>query len=394
MKQMWFLAVVLVAVGALGQVPVVQDLAWDCVKPAYVIVGDFNGDGWDDFAVACHSCNRVLVGLNPRATECRKPCPVGWPAPRVFTLADAPTALAWGLFGSGVGPYEKRIVAVTQYTPAWTSFRVTDTAAHLSALPLITAIHAIVGDFNGDGGLDVAVLDPVGLTIHFPVGGIRPISLKGPLTASQPTFLATADFDRDGDLDLVVASGTSLHFYENTCGGAFTHKLAFPVGVSLRGIAIADFDNDGRVDLATVDPAFGALVAIRNLGCWSFEATSRVKLNQGPVFVVPVDADRDGRVDFAVAEYSGNFVTIVRNLGAGRFGLERSIPVGRNPISIAVGDFDQNGIPDLVVALNGGGPDGVGPALQVIYNPLCTEDDCLDCAPCCNPGAPPARHSP
>jgi hypothetical protein len=391
---MGLLVASLVAVSALGQVPVVQDLAWDCVKPSYVIVGDVNGDGWDDFVVACHSCNMVLIGLNPTDKECKQPCPVEWPAPRALSLADAPTALAWGLFGSGVGPYEKRIVAVTQYTPGWASFRATDTSAGLSPLPLITAIHAIAGDFNGDGGLDVAVLDPVGLTIHFPVGGIRAISLKGPLTAGQPAFLATADFDRDGDLDLVVASGTSLHFYENTCGGAFTHKLALPVGVSLQGIAIADFDSDGRVDLATVDPAFGALVAIRNLGCWSFEASSRVKLDEEPVFVVPVDADRDGKTDFAVAEYGGNFVTIVRNLGGGRFRLERSVPVGEKPISVAVGDFDRNGVPDLVVALNGGGPGGVGPAIQVVYNPLCTLDDCADTAPCCIPGPPPARHGP
>ena len=394
MKRLCLLVASLVTVSALGQVPVVQDLAWDCVKPAYVIAGDFNGDGWDDFAVACHSCNMVLVGLNPRITECKGLCPVGWPAPRVITLADSPTALAWGLFGSGVGPYRKEIVAVTQFTPAWSVFDAMDTVGKLTTLRLITAVHVIVGDFNGDGGLDVAVLDPVGLAIHFPMGGIAPISLKGVMTAGQPTFLATADFDRDADLDLVVASGTSLHFYENTCGGTFAHRLAFPVAMSLRGIAVADFDNDGKVDLATVDPAFGALIAIRNFGCWSFEVTSRVKLNEGPVFIVPIDADRDGLVDFAVAEYSGDFVTMVRNLGGGRFRLERSISVGRKPISIAVGDFNRDGISDLVVALSGGGPNGVGPAIQVIYNPLCTPDDCTDKAPCCIPGVPLIRHGP
>lgn len=373
----------LVAVGAVAQGGVIQDLAWDCVKPAYVIAGDFNGDGVDDFAVACFSCSKVFIGLNPARKECQGPCPVPWPAPRTLALGDAPNALAWGLFGSGVGPYEKRIVAITQYTPAWASFRVTDTRASLTTLPLITAVHVITGDFNGDGALDVAVLDAVSLTIRFPMGEIAAISLKGHATASQPAFLATADFDRDGDLDLVVASDHDLHFFENTCSGAFVHKLAFRVAVSLRSIAITDFDNDGRVDLAVVDPAFGALIAIRNMGCWSFEATDRVKLDQEPVFVIPVDLNRDGRTDFAVAQYGGDVVSLVLNQGAGKFRLERSIPVGRDPISIAAGDFNRDGIPDLVVALHGGGPNGIGPAIQVIYNPLCTPDDCLDRAPCC-----------
>lgn len=390
MKRLRWLAAGLVAVSAVAQVGTIQNLAWDCVKPAYVIAGDFNGDGFDDFAVACHSCNMVVIGLNPTDGECREPCPVPWPAPKTLALSDAPNALAWGLFGSGVGPYERKIVAITQYTPAWALFKVTDTSVSLASLPLITAAHVITGDFNGDGSLDVAVLDPVGLTIHFPMGKIAAISLKGYATAGQPAFLAAADFDRDGDLDLVVASGTSLHFFENMCSGMFVHKLAFPVAVSLRSIAITDFDNDGRVDLAVVDPAFGGLIAIRNMGCWSFEVTARVKLDQEPVFVIPADLNRDGRMDFAVAQYGGDVVSLVLNHGSGKFRLERSIPVGRDPISIAAGDFNRDGIPDLVVALSGGGPNGVGPAIQVIYNPLCTPDDCTDTAPCCGgSGTPP-----
>jgi len=392
-RTLWF-AIGLVTLGAVAQVGTVQDLNWDCVKPAYVIAGDFNGDGFDDFAVACHSCNMIVIGLNPTDRECRKSCPVAWPAPKAFSLGDAPNALAWGLFGFGVGPYEKKIVAITQYTPAWTSFKVTDASASLTTLPLITAVHVITGDFNGDGALDVAVLDPVGLSVHFisgrPGTSIASINLRPHMIGGQPAFLAAADFDRDGDLDLVVSSGTSLHFFENTCSGKFAHKLELPVAVSLRAIAVVDFDNDGRVDLAVVDPAFGGLVAIRNMGCWSFEVTARVKLDQEPVFVIPVDLNRDGRADFAVAQYGGNVVSLVLNQGAGKFRLERSIPVGRDPISIAAGDFNRDGILDLVVALSGGGPNGVGPAIQVIYNPLCTPDDCTDTAPCCGgSGTPP-----
>jgi hypothetical protein len=113
----------------------------------------------------------------------------------------------------------------------------------------------------------------------------------------------------------------------------------------------------------------------------------RIKLDGEPVFIVPADFNRDGKVDLAVAEYSGDRVTLLVNLG-GKFGVERMIPVGKDPISLALGDFDRNGIPDLAVALFGGGPAGSGPAVQILYNPMCATDDCTKKAPGCGTGTP------
>lgn len=365
--------------------PVIQDLAWDCVLPVYVIAGDLDGNGWDDIALACHSCDSVLVGLNPGNVQ----CPVTWPMPKVFELRDSPIALAWGLFGRGVGPYHKQVVVVTQYMPAWSSFKVSGSSAAVSRLHAVTVSHVAVGDFDRNGSLDVAILDPLGFKVLFPQGGGGPIDLAGLVQAGEPAFLAPADFDRDGDLDLVISSGTSLLFYENDGAGVFTLKLTKPVGLALRAIAVADFDGDTDPDLAVVDPQFGALAILENLGCWDFRITARIKMDQGPVFVIPFDCDRDGDIDLAIAEFEGNTVLIAKNNGRGEFTVELLFQVRNNPIGLAVGDFDHNAIPDLVVALYGGGPTGNGPAAQIIYNPCCVVDDCTDTAPCCDQPAPP-----
>ncbi len=394
MKRIVWVGLLALATGmwALGQVPTVQDLDWACVKPVYIIAGDLNGDGWDDILVACHSCNGLQFGANPGTAVCPAEC-TKWPGPKTWTLADAPTALAWGLFGKSVGPYEKRVVVVTQYTPAWATFRVTDADIRLTSLDAVTLSHLIVGDFDGDGGLDGAVLDPLGLKILFPTGGILPISLAGLIPCcGQPAFLGAADFDRDGDLDIVVAAATSLLFFENQCRAKFVHRVTVPAGMALRSLTIADFDGDAKPDIAVTDPAFSAVAIVQNQGCWNFAVTSRLKLDGLPVFIVAFDANRDGRVDLAVAEFEENWVSILVNLGGGKFKVDRSIPVGKNPIGLAVGDFDRNGISDLAVALYGGGPTGTGPAVQVIYNPLCTNDDCTGKPPCCVAGKLPPRH--
>lgn len=389
------LALLTIGLGALvlAQVPVVQDLNWDCVRPVYIVAGDLNGDGWDDIAVACHSCNTIHVGLNPKATACPAPCPVAWPAPKKFSLGDSPTVLGSGLFyDKAKDAYEIKLVTATQYLPAWATFKVSDvTPPKLAPLSTVTATHLTLGDFDGDGVLDVAVLDSLGLKIVFPGSRIAPIDLTGLAQICHVAFLAPGDFDRDGDLDLVVASNNSLLFFENACLGKFAFKTSVVLGHMLRGIAILDYDQDGKPDLAIVDPAFSALTVVRNAGCWKFEVAQRVKLDGQPVFVVAADFDRDGKIDLAVAEYEANCVTILRNTGK-TFAVDRNISVGRNPISLAVGDFDRNGILDLAVALYGGGPSGTGPAVQVIYNPLCAPDDCSGKAPCCQPGEPKVRH--
>ena len=358
---------VLAAPGLVGMAHI-QDLNLECVTPVYIIADDFNRDAYPDLAVACHSCNSVLVIPNNGGEM--EPCKA-FDGSLAWRLDDSPVALASGHFiDSPVNPVNPpgwffpftsmfpNILVVTQYKPGLGRFcplGANSAPAFLALQPGIvgltplnqwfaTLTHLTVGDFNNDGALDVAVLD--GLTPQIGIySGSRPTpaaavppngSVNGgpvftqPIEANRAYFVATGDFDRDGLLDLVAAADGRLFFYRNTTdvttpGAAITFAPPAPtaanptpttdivLGTKVVGIAIADFNRDGYPDLAAVDPEFGALSIVLNRGCWKFELLQRIKKDGEPVFVVPLDCDRNGLIDLAVAERATNRVEIVLN---------------------------------------------------------------------------------
>src|SRR5713101_6804915 len=133
-----------------------------------------------------------------------------------------------------------------------------------------------------------------------------------PGTASRA--VAAADFDRDGDVDLVLvrASG-GLVLLDNLRGGRFAEREAgLPKTGSFLAVAAADTNADGRPDLV-----------------WTTETTAFVALNRGDGTFLPAreiaaggepllfDFDNDGALDLFLASHKAS--SLWRNDGAGAF---------------------------------------------------------------------------
>lgn len=136
-----------------------------------------------------------------------------------------------------------------------------------------------MGDYDGDGLLDIVVtnfeLETYGLYHNLGSGAF--VDNRGPAGLAEPTLLflgfgvAFADFDQDGDLDLVFANGHindnagefrpgSLYrqrnqVFENLANGKFREDKATGMDVvrASRGLACGDLDGDGDLDVAIVD---------------------------------------------------------------------------------------------------------------------------------------------
>ena len=116
-----------------------------------------------------------------------------------------------------------------------------------------------VGDFNGDGNLDILIVCGNTNTIVLLTGnGDRTFNYNAFTTTDAPYFVAVGDFNNDGKLDFAAALVTSSYvgyiqiFYGNG-DATFTAGATIPLPGTLFNFSdrlmAADLNQDGRIDL-------------------------------------------------------------------------------------------------------------------------------------------------
>jgi large repetitive protein len=213
-----------------------------------------------------------------------------------------------------------------------------------------------VGNFNGDGDLDVALTlagtDSVSISMGNGDGTFQAATTIGLPSGSAPGAIVAGDFLGNGLTDLAVAdTGTnSVSILLNNGDGTFQVLPPIAVGQDPLSIAAGDFENDGRLDLAVADNESGDVVILSNQGGGNFQALPPIELPAGAMpSSVAVGNFGTGNLDLAVADQLQNVVDILQGHGDGTFSLTSSLPVGANPYSIVAGDFG-NGHLDLATA--------------------------------------------
>jgi len=211
-----------------------------------------------------------------------------------------------------------------------------------------------VGDFNGDGKLDLAVVDEGGCKVWILLGdGTGNFTLAStPSVGLEPTSVAVGDFNGDGKLDLAVANAgdntVSVLLGDGT--GNFTLASSPAVGSGPYSVAVGDFNGDGKLDLAVANWDSNTVSILLGDGTGNFSLASSPATGSLPAYVAVGDFNGDGKLDLAVANYWGNTVSILLGDGEGNFTLVSSPAVGDEPRSLAVGDFNGDGKLDLAVA--------------------------------------------
>ena len=283
--------------------------------PVAVAAGDFNGDGRVDLAV-------VNQGLNTQGLS---------------TVSV--------LLGNGDGTFQPSVDFATGAQP--------------------TAI--AVGDFNGDGKLDLAVANQGDNTVSILLG-------KGDgtfqthvdfATGAKPTAIAARDFNGDAKLDLAVVNqdGNSVSILLGKPDGTFQTHVDFAVGTKPAAIAVADFNGDSKLDLAVANQTDNTVSILLGKGDGTFSAKTDFATGNAPAGLAAADFNLDSRLDLVVANQNSSTVSILLGNGDGSFGTRLEVATGSGPSSVIAVDLNGDTRPDLAIT------DQSANAVSVILNP-------------------------
>lgn len=230
-----------------------------------------------------------------------------------------------------------------------------------------------VGDFNGDGNLDLVIANTgtpfLTILLGDGKGGFRPSAHSPFKTPSEPHVhgVAVGDFDGDGKLDVVTDSWGNnqiLMFAGDGKGNLILPGETFDVGKRpYERLRTADFDKDGKMDVVTTDLDQNAVTILLGDGHGGFREASGSPFAVGaaPWAVAIDDVNKDGNLDLVVIPYVPDVkdpkqvgMTVLLGDGKGGFRTMRGSPFSLTgcggPQLVAVGDFNDDGLRDVVVS--------------------------------------------
>ncbi len=307
--------------------------------PAPMAVGDFNGDGKPDIAVANENSNTVSVLLgNSDGT---------FQSAHSLVVGTDPESLAVGDF-NGDG---KPDIAVANASSNTVSVLLGNGDGTFQSAQSLNVGNRPVGltaaDFNGDRKPDLVLTNALDNTVSVLLGngdGTFRIT-QYPTGGIYPSSVVVGDFNGDGKADLADNGGVLLGNGNGTFQSASGTYFGFGDAESL---AIADFNGDGKPDLLATYSNYYANLLLGN-GDGQFQSTDYFRTGSS---VAIADFNGDGKPDVAAADAGDNYVDLMMGDGAGGFQSSQrfAFDPGTFPFRVTVGDFNGDGKPDLAVA--------------------------------------------
>lgn len=321
---------------------------------ASVAVGDFNGDGKVDWVATTNNpvdSATVALGLGDGTFQMA----------RIFISANAPAYFAFADF-NGDGKLD---AAVTNSPDNDISILLGNGDGTFQApvnMPFSGSPGGVVtGDFNNDGKQDFAVRNGFGnpSTVDVYLGN-GDGTFQAPKASSTGdvfgSLIAAGDFNGDGKLDLAVSNrdgaSPTIAILLGNGDGTFGTPIITPTGGgNLQWLAAADFNRDGHLDLITTDNTNGDVAIFLGNGDGTFKTPIVLARKYANIAAVG-DFNNDGNPDFVVTSGDG-FAYVYLGNGDGTFGAPTTVTLGTplifGPTWVAVGDFNLDGKLDFVV---------------------------------------------
>jgi hypothetical protein len=321
-------------------------------------IGDFNGDGVPDIAVADFDSSvvQILIGKGDGS----------FADPVAYAAGANPTDLAIGDV-NGDGLADVMSLNLSDGTVSVLLGRGDGTFMPQPATAIGgNQLHAlVVADFDGDGILDAAVSSG-GQSDQgriFVLLGKGDGTFKNPVAyavGKQPGYLTIGDFNGDGIVDLAVSNSG-----DNTVGvmlGKGDGTFAVPANFTFannapRGLAAADLNGDGITDIAVLlaNGSLGKVAFLAGKGDGTFTLAATLSAGQAASRVLAGDINGDGHADLVMAGGINGTLTTIAGHGDGTFDAVVTYPANDATFAVAMGDLNRDGRVDLAITTEGDG---------------------------------------
>ena len=319
--------------------------------PRAIVTGDFDGVGLKDLAVACSGSNTVRVLLASGSGT--------------FTAGSTPNVGTepWGIAAADLdGDTRTDIVTANHGANTVSVLKGTGTGTFAAAVsysvdtyPTGVALLRVDNTARPDIVVSTASIHTVNILLDDGSGGFTFTLPEGRIPVrSSPQAVVPVDVDLDGRLDVVVPCRTSDSVVVLlTRPPSFQGAPRVAVGSQPQGATAADLDGDGDLDLAVTSTGGNSVSLLANNGSGTFTALAGSPLplaaGAAPAAVVSADFDRDGILDLAVTDVGAGGVSVLRGLGGGAYAGYVSFLAGSQPDDLAAADVDRDGRVDLLV---------------------------------------------
>ena len=177
-------------------------------------------------------------------------------------------------------------------------------------------------------------------------------------TLEIPRYFYPADFDMDGDLDIVLTSWNedSLVWKENLGGGNFgPNQLISATLDGPNSVYAGDLNGDGSMDIVAGGTESSSIEVYINHGTGLFDLNQTISNATADVMCVYADdLDNDGQIDILSASHTDNKIAWYKNLGNKEFSLQKVISSTRTEArSVVAADLDNDGFKDVISAAYG-----------------------------------------
>jgi FG-GAP-like repeat len=337
--------------------------------PSNVSVVDMNNDGKPDLVVVSERSRTVSVLLGDGVGQFRAE------AARTISVSSDPGEMSLGdVNGDG-----NRDLALASHDSYDVTLLLGDGKGALSLAPNSPIVmkegqhphtHGLgIGDLNGDGKLDLATVNNADNDISVSFGDGRGNFAKAPgspyAVGPSPYPLAIGDMNNDGHLDIAatttatgpqraqqLSSSFALTLLLNEGRGIF-RTILVPVRTGQPWfVAIGDVNSDRNPDLVATHHDRSQLTVLIGNGRGGFAETSGSPFDFGRSVwqMVLADGNRDSKADVIAA--TGNGVSVMLGDGRGNFKPAPHSPflTGRGVWRLAAADVNGDGRIDVVTS--------------------------------------------